>query len=107
MHDRSHGEVVLLTGASSFVGRRLLSEILVDAPAFVYALVPMATGTEAQSFLASLPHEARARVKLLEGRSTSLDLGLSGADFKRLAAELTRIHHADVTRDPGADRKTA
>jgi thioester reductase-like protein len=96
---RGYDEVVLLTGFPSFGARRMCEEIVHTTPrAFVHAIVPSAQEAAAREAREALPPDQRARVNLLEGDPTSIDLGLSGAEWKALAAEVDRIHHM-ATRD--------
>ncbi len=87
------GDVVLVTGYPGFIGRQL-----------VRRLAARLRGQEARLRLLVQPkHAARARAELaeleagaaevLEGDVAQMHLGLSGAEYKRLAAEVTRVWH--------------
>lgn len=101
-------EAVLLTGFPSLLARAVCSEILrSDARARVVAVVRPKAVAEASGHLALLPAGQAGRVRLVEGDAAAIDLGLSGSEFKALAAEVTRIHHCAQVTYMGADRRTA
>jgi thioester reductase-like protein len=102
-----YDEVVLLTGFPSFYARRICEGLLDGTRTFVHAVVPGELAEEAGDALDVLPLEQRSRVNLLEGDAASMDLGLSGAEWKSLAAEVDRIHHAAHVAYLGVERKTA
>ena len=103
-----HDEVVLLTGLPSFPARTLCEEIVrTSSRTLVHALVRSKQEADAREFLDALPLEQRARVQLIEGDAAAMDLGLSGAEFKTLAAEVDRIHHTAAISYLGADHATA
>jgi len=61
----------------------------------------------AREILRTLPKKDRDRIELLEGDVASMDLGLSGAEFNRLAEEVTLIHHCAAICYLGTHRKIA
>ena len=103
-----YDEVVLLTGFPSFAARRMCEE-LVRAPerTLVHAVVRAKFAADARAVLDELPLEQRSRVNLIDGDAASMDLGLSGAEFNALAAEVDRIHHMATVSYLGVDRGTA
>ncbi len=97
------GDVVLVTGYPGFIGRQL-----------VRRLAARPRGREARLLLLVQPrHAARARAELaelgagaaevLEGDVAQMHLGLSGAEYKRLAAEVTRVWHLAAISYLGAE----
>jgi hypothetical protein len=57
---------------------------------------------DARNLVDAMPAGARERVELLEGDTSSIDLGLSGRELARLADEVEVIHHAaQVTYQKG------
>jgi thioester reductase-like protein len=102
-----YDEVVLLTGFPSFGARKMCDELVRSERTLVHAVVRPKFAAEAQSVLDELPHAARTRVNLFEGDAASMDLGLSGAEFKQLAGEVDRIHHCAAVSYLGVDRPTA
>lgn len=94
MPKKGYDDVVLVTGFPSFYARRMLETILALEPrTFVYLVVLEKFLGDAAAELELLPPEARQRVAVLEGDAAAMDLGLSGAEFRELAREVTRIHH--------------
>jgi thioester reductase-like protein len=101
-------DVVLVTGYPSLFGRHVCAEILrSDEEAHVHALVKPNLIEDARAALDELPAAARQRVDLLEGDAAAIDMGLSGAEFKSLARELTRIHLCAADNHLGVDLKIA
>jgi thioester reductase-like protein len=109
----SYDEVVLLTGFPSFNARKMCEELLRPGPSsdrgrtLVHALVRPQLEAEARAALDELPLEQRSRVQLIEGDAASMDLGLSGAEWKGLAKEVDRIHHCASVSYLGVDRAAA
>jgi thioester reductase-like protein len=103
-----YDEVVLVTGFPSFRARRMCEEILAGpGRALVHAVVHPKLAAEAQAALDALPLEARRRVNVTEGDAAAMDLGLSGAEFRALTAEVDRIHHCVQVNYLGAEREVA
>lgn len=101
-------EVVLLTGYPSLLARAVCAEILERDPrARVVAVVRPKFMDEARDAAGALPADRRKRLRFLEGDAASIDLGLSGAELKSLAGEVTRIHHCAQVTYLGVDRATA
>jgi nucleoside-diphosphate-sugar epimerase len=57
--------------------------------------------------LEELPEKDRGRVLLASGDAAAIDFGLSGAEYKSLAGEVTRIHHCAQVTNLGTDRTAA
>jgi len=108
-----YDEVVLLTGFPSFGAKKMCEELLRPAPdgskgkTLVHAIVRGKLAGEARAMLDELTLEHRSRVNLIEGDAASMDLGLSGQEFKALAKEIDRIHHCASVSYLGVDRATA
>jgi thioester reductase-like protein len=102
-----YDEVVLLTGFPSFVARKMCEELLVDEGTLVHAVVHGKLANDAVSALDGLTLSQRRRVNLIDGDAASMDLGLSGAEFRSLAAEVDRIHHCASVSYLGAPREAA
>jgi thioester reductase-like protein len=101
-------DVVLLTGFPSLLARAVCAEVVrADAHAQVRAVVRTKSVEEARAVVDDLPVEQRARVQIVEGDAAAIDLGLSGAEFKSIAREVTRIHHCGQVTYLGVDRNTA
>jgi thioester reductase-like protein len=102
-----YDEVVLLTGFPSFHARRICEGLLDGRRTLVHAVVRPKLADEARQALDALTLDQRSRVNILDGDAASMDLGLSGAEWKSLAAEVDRIHHSAQVSYLGVDRKTA
>jgi thioester reductase-like protein len=101
-------DTVLLTGFPSLLARAVGTEILrSNARANLLLVVRSKAIDEASGQIEELPLEQRKRVRVFEGDAAAIDLGLSGAEFKALAQEVTRIHHCAQVTYLGADRKTS
>jgi thioester reductase-like protein len=101
-------DVVLLTGFPSFLARATCAEILRSDPeARIRAIVRAKFAEEAQAIVDAMADEDKARVSLVPGDAAAMDLGLSGAEWKELAREVTRIHHCAQVTYLGVDRKAA
>ncbi|TKC93321.1 SDR family oxidoreductase [Polyangium fumosum] len=103
-----HDEVVLINGFPSLYAQRITEHVLSTNPrAFVYVVVHAAEKAEADRALVALGEEAAARTSVLEGDPAAMDLGLSGAEYRQLASEVDRIHHAAHAAWVGMDEATA
>ena len=100
-------ETVVLTGLPTLLARRLAQQILEAPRARLVAIVRPKFEDDAKQFVATLPEGARGRVTLLQGDAASMDFGLSGAEFRRLAAEVDLIHHAAQVTYFGVDERVA
>lgn len=103
------GKLTLLTGfPTSFLATRVLTKLLATDPSVhIHALVQAKSRERAEERLQGLPKEQRTRVELLEGDSSHMDLGLSGAEFNRLKAQVDVIHHCAAVTYLGVDRQVA
>jgi thioester reductase-like protein len=97
-------DVVFVTGYPGSIARRLLRAMVEarrERPPRVVALSLPSQGDSARAELEALGVEH----DLLEGDVTAMHLGLSGAEFKRLAGEVTEIWHLAALYDLSADPK--
>jgi thioester reductase-like protein len=103
-----YSEVALLTGFPSFLARRIARQILAAEPnTLLYAVVRAKVGREAEEAMLELPRADRDRLVIIEGDAAAMDLGLSGREFRTLASEIDRIHHAAHVTYLGVDRRAA
>jgi thioester reductase-like protein len=99
-------DVSLVTGFPAFTAKRLAERLLAKtADDRVYVLARDKFRDAADEFLASLPPSSSARARIIEGDVADMDLGLSGGDYKALAAEITAIHHTAAVYYLGAKRE--
>lgn len=96
---------VLVTGFPSLYARRMIEHILEAEPQaqIDVLLPPFASSATREGASTSAPPpdvafghltaEKQARLLFIEGDPAGMDLGLSGAEFRRLTREVTRIHH--------------
>lgn len=102
------GEVVLLTGFPTLLARRLALRLLADDQRrHLRLLVRSKFLADADRWRSALGPDRRRRVELLEGDAAAMDLGLSGAEFNALAAEVDVIHHTAAITYEGADDRDA
>jgi thioester reductase-like protein len=87
----------LLTGFPGFIGRRLVAELLQrDSERRVVALVEDRMLAPAQ---AAADEIDGTRIELIAGDISARRLGLADADYERLAAEVTVVHHLAAIYD--------
>jgi thioester reductase-like protein len=92
-------ELIFLTGATGFLGARLVRELLERYPeARIALLVRERAGQSGQQRVdAIVPAEARGRVDVHGGDVGLENCGLSAAAWERLSAETTRVIHSAAT----------
>ncbi len=102
-------KAVLVTGfPTSFLALRVVRKLLTEAPETHLHLVVQPKSIErAGDILASLGSGARERITLYEGDAASIDMGLSGAEWKVLSQEVQVIHHCMAVTYLGAERDIA
>jgi dephospho-CoA kinase len=90
----------LVTGFPAFTARRMIAQLRAAEPDTVlYVLASDAAASDAERTLAGLPERGQAEV--LVGDVGAMDLGLSSAEYRTLARELTWIHHLAGAYLPG------
>src|SRR5579863_8617836 len=92
-------ELILVTGATGFLGVQLVRELLDRQPNARLALLirdrPNQSGQQrAHSFI---PPADRSRVEVLSGDVGHPNCGLDSAVYQRLSAETTRVIHSAAT----------
>jgi thioester reductase-like protein len=91
---RRGGDVALVTGFPYFTARRMIAKLLAaDARGRVMLLVREKFREDAEAFAAALAAKERRRLRVLVGDVCDIDLGLSGEEYRELAAEVTVIYH--------------
>ncbi|MBI3206542.1 MAG: SDR family oxidoreductase [Myxococcales bacterium] len=107
MARRGYDEVTLVTGFPNFRARKMVEWLLVaEQRSLFYLVVRKALEKEASAALARLPKNQRERVVIIEGDAAAMDLGLSGAEYRTLGAEVDRVHHLAQVTYPGVPPQT-
>lgn len=99
----------LVTGfPSSFLARRVVQKLLATEPrGLITCVVQAKFHARAEAAIAELDATERKRVELLLGDIASMDLGLSGKEFRELARDVEVIHHCAAITYLGADKQSA
>lgn len=97
--DRVH----FVTGYPGFIGKRLVRRIAADLRG-VDRLVLLVQAKNTRAAAADLAGIGAEHVEVVEGDLEQMHLGLSGAEFKALAAEVTDVWHLAARAHLGADR---
>ncbi len=89
-------EVVLVTGAEGFLGRRMAGWLLANrVDAVVVLLCQPGREVEVHSFVGSLPETQALRCRVVTGSVTSMDIGLTSDEYRQLSKDVTEILHLD------------
>lgn len=84
----------LVTGFPSFLGKRVVTSILeADAEARVLCLVPPEAIEGARNEIEGPNGSRDPRIEFFVGRESSMHLGLSAREYRRLREEVHAIHH--------------
>ncbi|MBC7173486.1 MAG: SDR family oxidoreductase, partial [Polyangiaceae bacterium] len=99
--------VALVTGfPSRYLAMRVVERLTGDDPRMeVRCVVPDEERTRAMEALENLPSQARTRVHLYEGSTSSMDMGLSGPEYCDLVADVSIIHHVGSVAHVSAAKK--
>jgi thioester reductase-like protein len=96
----------LVTGFPSYTAKRMVLKLLAaDPKERVFVLVRDKYATDGEEFAETLPVAQRKRMSVMVGDVSSMDLGLSGKEYRTLVAELTNIHHMAAHLHMGARRE--
>jgi long-chain acyl-CoA synthetase len=93
------GELILVTGATGFLGVQLIHELLDSQPQATLALLIRDRGGQSGQERANLivPPAQRARVQVYSGDVGQPNCGLDSVTYGRLSAETTRVIHSAAT----------
>ena len=101
-------EVVLITGFPSLGARKLLELVLDTEPSTQIIVVVLDKWVpRAAAVVEQLGPELSSRVEVLAGDAAAVDLGLSGREYRELAAKVTCVHHMAHVSYVGVDEKDA
>jgi thioester reductase-like protein len=95
--------VQLITGYPGFIGKRLVRRLAEDAGPRGERLVLVVQPKHAAAARADLAAQGATRAEVIEGDVEGMHLGLSGSEFKALAATVTDIWHLAAISWLGAD----
>jgi thioester reductase-like protein len=92
-------ELILVTGATGFLGVQLVRELLEQQPnATLALLIRNRAGQSGQERADSfIPLADRSRVRVVSGDVSQPDCGLDGATYRQLLGETTRVIHSAAT----------
>ena len=99
------GTHLFVTGATGFVGTRLVREILRCSDARVTALVRARGGTAYDERLPFADHVSSGRLQLIEGDLTLPGLGITREDADALRESVDEVWHLAALTDFSPDRK--
>src|SRR5580658_10441306 len=95
----NNDELILVTGATGFLGVQLVHDLLARQPNTALALLirdkPGQTGQQRAD--AFVPAKDRARVQVYSGDVSHPNCGLDASAYQRLSAEITRVIHSAAT----------
>ena len=107
MKQQGPADTTLVTGFPSYTAKRMIKKLLeCDTREYVYALVQDRYSADADELKAQLDEEQSKRLAILVGDVSSMDLGLSGKEYRSLVADLTNIHHMAAHLHMGASAET-
>jgi len=92
-------ELILLTGATGFLGTRLVQDLLQNQPHTRLALLirPVKDKSAEERARAIIPASEWHRIQVISGDVSQPDCGLDRATYDRLASETTRVIHSAAT----------
>ncbi|HEX9051458.1 MAG TPA: SDR family oxidoreductase [Anaeromyxobacter sp.] len=98
------GRVHLVTGFPGFIGKRLVRRLVAAARGKEDRLVLLVQAKNARAARDDLAGLGAERASIVEGDVEHMHLGLSGAEFKALARDVTDVWHLAARSHLGAGR---
>lgn len=98
----SDSSATLVLGLPNLRARQLVQHLLGASPGRLIALVREREGSEVEAWRQTLA--GGERLELLLGEPSAIDLGLSGAEYRRLCQRVSHIHHLAQVTDLGVTR---
>jgi NAD(P)-dependent dehydrogenase (short-subunit alcohol dehydrogenase family) len=98
-----------LTGATGFIGKRLVKKLLERKGAVVYFLVRQASESKVaalREYWGATSGAMAARVVPVFGDLTAKKLGISAEDIKKLKGQIDHFYHLAAVYDLGADEES-
>src|ERR1700723_3790378 len=95
----SQEELILITGATGFLGKQVVRELLQRVPRARLALLirPRTGQTPAQRAESIVPAADSSRVQIFGGDVSEPNCGLNDSDRQLFSAETTRVIHCAAT----------
>ncbi len=97
---------VLITGATGFIGKRLVN-LLLDSGDNLFILTRKKSIGKLEPFLKSIEPQKRARINIIYGDIRNENIITGKKDLEKLRNEITDIYHLAAVYDLGVDRETA
>ncbi len=97
------GDLVLVTGYPGFIGRQLVRRLASDLRQREARLLLLVQSKHAARARAELENLAPGAAEVLEGDVAQIHLGVSGAEYKRLVAEVNVVWHLAAVSYLGAE----
>ncbi len=98
-----------VTGATGFIGKRLVKKLLERKGSTVYFLIRAQSAgkvADLHDHWGLTTAKAKARAVPVHGDLTSQKLGVSAADIRHLKGRIAHLHHLAAVYDLGADEDT-
>jgi NAD(P)-dependent dehydrogenase (short-subunit alcohol dehydrogenase family) len=105
MPARSHSMHYFVTGATGFIGKRLVKTLLARRGATVHFLVRPGSAAKLDALYAYWG-VSKARAVAVSGDLTSKKLGVSTDDIKRLKGQIDHVYHLAAVYDLSADEES-
>ena len=98
-----------VTGATGFIGKRLVKKLLERKDSVVYFLLRAESAgkvADLHALWGLTTPKAKARAVAIHGDLTSPKLGVSAEDIQRLKGQITHLHHLAAVYDLAADAES-